>query len=223
MLLALLLAANALPIEVVGFSPDDRYVAWIEHGVSEGSGYPWARLHVTDVSRSAEAAPAVEIKLDSGKDTDTEDAAVRKARSAADPARARLRVASWLPARTIRHDAGGELRERSGAPIGTLRIEERAASGKGVPACDEPFRPLLLRLDMVFLDDDKPARLAQDKSVPKDRPCSSGCELAGVFAHGKAAVAFVKCDVQGFEGAGAKYSAYAGKLPYGLDEPLPPQ
>ena len=107
MLIALLLAAGpALPIEVVGFSPDDRYVAWIEHGVSEGSGYPWARVHVTEVSGSGEAIPPVKITLDSGRDTDTEDAAVRKARAAADAARGKLRVESWVTARIIQHEQG---------------------------------------------------------------------------------------------------------------------
>ncbi|SRR6266404_9396675 len=221
MLIALLLAANALPIEVVGFSPDDRYVAWIEHGVGEGSGYPWARLHVIEVSRSADALPPVEVTLDSGKETDSEDAAVRKARAAADPARARLRVSSWVAPRVIQHDEKGELRDHRGAPIGTLQIEERATRADSKSKCEAPFRPLLLRLSLFFLDDDKPARLAEDKKLPKDRPCASGCEVAGVFAHGKAALAFARCGVQGFEGPSTKYSAYAGTLPYGLDEPIP--
>jgi len=223
MLIALLLALGSLPIEVVGFSPDDRYVAWIEHGVSEGSGYPWASLHVTEVSRSAEAVPPVKIRLDSAQDTDTEVAAVRKARAAADAARGKLRIASWVAPRIIQHDEKGELSDHRGAPIGTVQIEERVASGKDKSKCDEPFRPLLLRLVILFLDDDHPARLAEDKKLPTDRLCASTCELAGVFAHGKSALAFTKCGVQGFEGPGSKYTAYAGTLPYGLDEPIPAQ
>src|SRR6267154_981317 len=121
MLIALLLAANALPIEVVGFSPDDRYVAWIEHGVGEGSGYPWARLHVTEVSRSADAVPPVDITLDSGKETDSEDEAVRGARAAADSAGGTPRVSSGGAAPVIRTDGTGDLRNPGGAPVGTLQ------------------------------------------------------------------------------------------------------
>src|SRR6267143_2802072 len=223
MLIALLLALGPLPIEVVVFSPDDRYVAWIEHGVSEGSGYPWASLHVTEVSRSAEAVPPVKIRLDSAQDTDTEVAAVRKARAAADAARGKLRIASWVAPRIIQHDEKGELSDHRGAPIGTVQIEERVASAKDKSKCDEPFRPLLLRLVVLFLDDDHPARLAEGRKLPTDRPCASTCELAGVFAHGKSALAFTRCGVQGFEGPGTKYTAYAGTLPYGLDEPIPAQ
>ena len=215
MLLALLLAA-AVPIEVIGFSPDDKFVAFVEHGVAEGSGYPWARMRVLDVKRNADAVPSVAFTLDSGKETDTQAAAVAKARGAAETARVKLGIASWAPARAIEHDDKGELRDHTGAPIGTLELQRRAAKG----SCDEPYRPVLLRLVIHWLDDDHPARLAEDKKLPRDRPCAGACELAGVFAHGKAALAIARCAVQGFEGPGASYSAYAGTLPYGLDEPL---
>lgn len=216
MLIALLLAA-ALPVEVVGFSPDGRYAAYIEHGVGEGSGYPWARLRVTEVARNAEAAAPVVFRLDSGRTADTEEEAVRKARQAATAALGKLRVPSWVPPRIVRHEPDGELTDGDGAPIGTLQIKPREARGK----CDEPFRPLLLQLTLFFLDDDRPARLAADSALPKDRPCASACELAGMFAHKKSALALVRCTVPGFEGPAAKYTAYAGVLPYGLDEPLP--
>jgi len=131
---------------------------------------------------------------------------MRKARAATDAARGKLRVASWSAPRIIQHDEKGELSDHRGAPIGTVQIEERVASGKDKSKCDEPFRPLLLRLVVLFLDDDHPARLAEDKKLPTDRPCASTCELAGVFAHGKSALAFTRCGVQGFEGPGTKYT-----------------
>jgi predicted secreted protein len=215
MILALLFAAA--PVEVVGFSPDDKYVAWIEHGTAEGSGHPWARLHVTEVARSADAIAPVEVTLDSGKATDTEEAVVQKARAAADAARGKLRVASWTAGRAIEHDAQGELSDRDGAPLGTVQIEQRPAKGKSA-ACDEPFRPVLLRLMISLMGDDRTRRLGEDKSVPKDRPCAATCELDGVFAHGKAVLAFSKCAVRGFEGASSKYNAYTGNLPHGLAE-----
>ncbi|HZX94979.1 MAG TPA: DUF2259 domain-containing protein [Myxococcales bacterium] len=220
MLLALLLAAAAAgPVEVVGFSPDDKYVAFIEHGVAEGSGYPWARLRVMDVGRSADAAAPVSITLDSGKDTDTEEGAVRKARDAAEAARVKLGIASWAAPRIIQTDDKGELSDHTGAPIGTLEIKERAGKGK----CEEPFRPLLLSLVIHWLDDDKPARVAEEKKPPKDRSCAGECALGGVFAHGKVALVLAKCTVQGFEGPSTHYSPYTARLPYGLDEPLPAQ
>jgi hypothetical protein len=75
----------------------------------------------------------------------------------------------------------------------------------------------MLRLALFFLGDDKPARLAEEKKPPKDRACATSCTLAGAFAHGKAALMFARCGVQGSEGPATKLSAYAGTLPYGLE------
>ena len=213
MLLALLLAAA--PVEVVGFSPDDRYVAWIEHGTGEGSGHPWARLHVTEVARSTDAVPPVEVTLQSGKATDTERAAVNQARAAADAARTKLKIKSWEPARAVEHDASGELSDKDGAPLGTVQVEQRPAKGKA-SACEEPFQPALLKLTISLMGDDRPRKLGEDKTVPKDRPCVTDCELGALFAHGKAVLAFSKCGVKGFEGAASKYTAYTATLPHGL-------
>jgi hypothetical protein len=98
-----------------------------------------------------------------------------------------------------------------------VQIEQRPAKGKSA-ACDEPFQPVLLRLMISLMGDDRTRRLGEDKSVPKDRPCAATCELGGVFAHGKAVLAFSKCAVRGFEGASSKYNAYTGSLPHGLAE-----
>ncbi len=91
----ILAAAPALPVDVVGFSADDKYVAFVEHGVAEGSGYPWARLRVFDVAKSDDAVPSTDVTLESGKDTDTEELAVKQAKTSLDGARTKLHVASW--------------------------------------------------------------------------------------------------------------------------------
>jgi hypothetical protein len=98
-------------------------------------------------------------------------------------------------------------------------MQQRAGKGK----CDEPFRPLLLKLTVLWLDDDRPAKVAEEKKTPKERPCATECALGDIYAHGKAVLAFAKCTVQGYEGPTTKYTPYTAKLTYGLDEPLPAQ
>lgn len=209
MLLALLAA-----LQVLGFSPDDKYVAYLEHGVGEGSGNAWATLHVLDVRRSADAQPPLEFKLDSGD----EDAAVAKARAAADGVRQKLQIAEWAPAKEVAHDDKGAMAEESGAPIGTLELKSKSAGPKDRAKCEEPFQPLLLKLAVIWMDDDKPSRIADEKRPPAGRPCASECALDRIFAHGKAALVAVKCTVQGFEGPEPKYSYYTSLLSYGLAE-----
>jgi len=204
---------------VIGFSPDDKYVAYLEHGIGAGSGNAFATLHIIDVARSAPAQPPVEIRLDS----DDEAAAVSQARAAAESARKKLHVTAWTPAREIAHDEHGAMTDREGAPIGSLELKSRSAGPRERARCEEPFAPLLLKLSVLFVDDDHPAKVADEKKPPADRPCAGDCALDKVFAHGKAALVLVKCRVLGFEGPATKYSSYTAMLPYGLDEDLPAQ
>jgi len=63
-------------------------------------------------------------------------------------------------------------------------------------------------LVVLFLDDDHPARLAEDRKLPPTVLCST-CELAASSPTASRALAFTRCGVQGFEGPGTKYTAYA--------------
>jgi hypothetical protein len=209
-MLLVLLAA----IQVIGFSPDDKYVAYMEHGVGAGSGNAFATLHILDVRKGAPAQAPVEIRLDGGD----EDAAVSQARAAAERAREALHVAEWAPPREIAHDDHGAMSDAQGAPIGTLELKSRSAGPRERARCEEPFQPLLLKLTVLWMDDDHPSRMTDEKKLPAGRPCASECALDKVYAHGKAALVLVKCTVQGFEGPEAKISAYTAQLTYGLAE-----
>jgi hypothetical protein len=194
MLLALLAA-----VQVLGFSAGDKSAAYLETGESEGSGELFAKLHVVDVAKGTD-------KVTSFDGPDSEAKALKAAGT------------GWVKAKTVEHDERGELSDHTGAPIGTLVLTTRK-SGKS--SCDEPFGPLLIKLVMNFMDDDKPLVLAAEKSAPKSRQCASSCSLDKVFAHGKAALVLVKCVVPGFEGKGESLTPFAKSLTYGLDEDLP--
>jgi hypothetical protein len=215
MWIALLLAAAPThPVDVVGFSPDNKYVAWIEHGVGETSGYPWARLHVTDVAQNAEAVPTAQISFDTGDPQDTEQKAVKKARAAAESTRRRLNVSSWVAPRRIRHDDQGELLDAKGKPFGAVDVKVNP----GPATCEAPYRSLLLEVLVRRNDDAKPARLAGDSAPPRERPCMVACALADVYAHGKATVVFAACGVDAYQSRPVtRYSAYAGVLPFSLE------
>ena len=213
------LSARADSLDVAGFSPDGAYVAIVEHGIGEGSGQPWARLGIVEVAKSAQVAHA-EVNLDAG----TEEDAVAQVKKKAEPAQAKLHIDKWLPAKLIRHDEKGQMSDHEDAPIGTLEIKSRKATAKErARACDQPFSPLLLKVTVFFLDDEKPATLFAERKVPQGRACSTGCALDQIYAFKKSAVVTVKCGAPGFEGPASKLWPVAGKLPYGLDEDLPAQ
>lgn len=210
----LLAAAATHPVDVVGFSPDNKYVAWIEHGVGETSGYPWARLHVTDVAQNADAVPTAQISFDNGDPQDTEQKAVKQARVAAESWRRRLKVSSWVAPRRIRHDDQGELLDAKGKPFAAVDIKVKS----GPATCEAPYRSLLLEVLVHRNQDTEPARLAGDSTPPRDRACMVACALAGVYTHGKATVVLAACGVDAFQGRPVtRYSAYAGVLPFSLE------
>lgn len=215
MLIALVLAAAAIhPVDVVGFSPDNKYVAWIEHGVGEINGFPWARMHVTEVARNADAMPTVQITFDTGAEGETEQKAVKQARAAAETWRRKLKVSSWVPARKIRHDDQGELLDAKGKPFAVVDL--KVSSGQAT--CMQPYKSLLLEVLVRRNQDAEPARLAADAGAPREHPCMVACGLGDVFTHGKAALVFAGCGVDAFQGQPVtRYAAYTGLLPWSLE------
>ena len=218
MLIALVLAAAAthppVAVDVVGFSPDNKYVAWIEHGVGEGTGFPWARMHVTDVAKSGDAVPTVQIVFDTGGEDETEERAAKQARAAAETSRKKLNISSWARPRKLRHDKKGELLGAKGKPFADVDIK----TNPGQATCEEPYRPLMVEVLVQRKADKEPVRLAADPAPPRDRPCLIACGLGDVYTHGTATLVFAGCGVDGFQGFPVtRYSAYTGVLPFSLD------
>ena len=222
--LALLVCALSLPagaaVEALGFSPDGKQVVMLEHGVAEGSGFPWAKVTVLETARGTVVGRPFEVER---QDADaTEADAVKQAKEAFEAAREKMKIAPLRPGREIAHDAKGVLHDRQATPIGTVKIEARKAAGKEASrACEPPFSPLLLTVTLHWVDDDSPARLLADKKVPKERACLTGCELGRVFADGRTALVLLQCSAPGFEGPETRNVPIAARLAYGLDEDLP--
>jgi hypothetical protein len=216
------ISASADTFEVLGWSPDGAYVATLDHGVGEGSGFPWAKLRLYDTAKRKLAAEPTTVTLETPGATEAE--AVRAAKKKAEGEKTRLRIREWVPGKQIAHDDKGELSEQSGAPIGTLKLTATKASKKQqARTCEDPFIAQRLKLVMYFLDDDKPFTVLDEKATPKDRACVGSCKLGPVFAQATAALFVVECQVQGFEGAATLSYPVAVKLPYGLDVELPKQ
>jgi predicted secreted protein len=217
MLLALLLAAApAAPIEFIGFSPDARYAAYVDHGVADGSGFPYASLQIVDVARNRPAAPPVKVSLQGGAASDTEEAAVKQAKAGAAPVMKRLKIASWVPGKELKV-TGKELENNGGEPLGSVEVKSKRARG----VCEEPFLPLLLSLEFNLIDDET-RKVSQERVLPPHR-CLSECAASRVFSYRKGFLVLARCSSRGFEGPAATFVPLAGVLPQGIDEDLPAQ
>lgn len=215
-------AAHADTLEVLGWSADGAYVALVAHGVGEGSGHPWARLTILDTSKRKSVAEPTKVDLDSEGATEADAVTAVKKRAAEE--RARLKISAWVPGKAVAHDEKGELREQAGPPIGTLELTATKAGKKQqARPCDEPFVAQRLKLVMHWMDDETPFSILDEKKTPKERACVTACKLGSVFAQAKAAVFILECGIQRFEGPATLSFPVVTKLPYGLDEDLPPQ
>lgn len=215
LLASIVSGATPATYDVLGFSPDGRYVALVEHGVFDGSGFPWARLTVLDSSRNAVVAAPPRVELQDGEGDEAK--AVEKARGLADEARAKLKITAWAPATAVTVEEHGQLRAKDGSPVGNLEVKTRAGKSPKGASCDEPFAPLLVKLTMYFMDDEKPYVVFDEKKLAARR-CVTGCAIKSVHAKGKAALFGVVCTEQGFEGATELLVPVAGRVAYPLDE-----
>ena len=206
-------AASAQTLEVLGWSEDGGYVALIEHGVGDGSGFPWGTLTILETAKNKPAASArVDLRNDGASEAD----AVTQLKKKAEAERKRLKISRWVPGKTIAHDEKGALREPEGNPIGTLELKPtRATRKQQARECAEPFGAFLMKVELSLLDAEKPLVVLDEKRVPKERACVTTCQLGPVYAQAKGALFVLQCAIQGFEGPGKLYYPVAARLPVG--------
>ncbi|MBS2024374.1 MAG: DUF2259 domain-containing protein [Deltaproteobacteria bacterium] len=220
-LLALLalpaLAADTVPgqAEVLGFTPSGSVAVLLEHGVQDGTGFPWARATFYEVKKQRMVDQPLEVRLETPDATEAQ--AIDKVKALADEKRQKLKLEKFVPGKHIARDEKGQLFDSEGAPIGSIEVKTRKFGGKAPKVCDAPFKPILVTVKMIWMDDDKPQTLLADKATPKDRACLIDCEFDQVFALNQSVLVTLKCDAPGFEGAQKQTVAVPVWTRYGLD------
>lgn len=208
MLLVLaLLAAPAL----IGFSRDDAFVAWLDHGISEGKGTAWAKVTIVDAVKNAEATRPVEVELEPGEQNTEENAAAR-ARTAAAEAQKKLGVGAWEPGRDVQFDARGGIFDSAGTRLGHVNLVLGKSSTAG---CVEPFKSRTVKLVLGLIGIDG------ERTLFNSALCTTGCKLDRVVAHGRTLAVTAHCDKPGFEGSETRFILGAAMLPRALLDAKP--
>ncbi len=94
-------AAIVADFRNLGFSPDGRHFAFMEYGVQDGSGFPFASVYVIDLERDAWVGPPVRILLE--KEAADAREAMRIALRKAAPVLKRASVDPLLAGRELFH------------------------------------------------------------------------------------------------------------------------
>ncbi|PSJ65602.1 DUF2259 domain-containing protein [Kumtagia ephedrae] len=220
---------DAADLALLGFSADGAIFAFEEHGIQDGSGFPYANRYYIDTGKDAflPGSP-VRVRLDDEGQT------VRAARDAARQKGETIITDAELaenPGYTAAMNAVAEL---SADPFRVVansspafarpfdpmefRIEEFAAR-PGATFCPEPEQIKGFRLTSV---DSRPGGvtkvLHEDKDVPASRGCPLGYRIGAVqtyFPEGKSGIAMIVVSVRsfGFEGPDYRWLAVATTLP----------
>lgn len=83
-------AGDFATLNFLGFSRDGRYLAFEEHGVQDGSGFPYSSIYFVDVAKNSFAAPAVHVRLEN--ESATEQQSRSRSRTLAASVLRRLRI-----------------------------------------------------------------------------------------------------------------------------------
>jgi predicted secreted protein len=208
---------------VIGFSPDGGYFAFIEYGVQDGSGFPYANAFVIDTARDAwvQGTPARVLIEDEGSSA---SAAYNQALVAVRPLIERHGISAspvvvaYNPMTEVSADPHNvSFLRRMPVPPNTsetyrLTLEEAERPAPGCPEMVDPF----VGMHLVLTDPTgNQGVLADDKQIPASRRCPIGYRISEVMFDPTLTVVAVLVDVMsvGFEGADRRFLAVTARLP----------
>jgi predicted secreted protein len=206
---------------VIGFSPDAAYFAFVEYGVQDGSGFPYANAYVIDIAsdRWLPGTPA-RVRIDDERATIT--AALGQAIDGVRPLLEHHAIATppvVLTARPLTeltdpHEVGFLLRMPVPPSLDDsyiLILTESVLPAANCPDMGEPFKGFTLDL---LLPDNQARRLNHDVSIPASRRCPLGYHISEVLTDPARTVLVVLIDVMsvGFEGPDRRFMAVTTRL-----------
>jgi predicted secreted protein len=181
-------AGDAAQVQVIGFSPDGKYVAIEQYGMQDGSGWPYADIFVIDLAADdwVDGTPvSVMLKDDMAMPPQARAAAMKEAAAVLE----RVGIdGSVRGMPLLRHELtdgsidphGASFRMFWNAPLTyELKLTEREIAA---PAdCPEDFAPFKLYDLVLVYPDGRQRVLHQDKTLPKSRGCPMGYGIAEVW------------------------------------------
>jgi predicted secreted protein len=214
---ALAMAGDYAERNVIGFSPDGAYFAFVEYGVQDGSGFPYANAYVIATATDSWVKDTpVRVRIDD--EAASVATAYAEAMNGIRPVIEQYAIAT--PAVVL---ASSPLTEVSTDPhqvafllrmpvppdtsqAFVLTLTETTLPAADCPDMGEPFKGFTLDLR---LPDGTTRRLSEDKSIPASRRCPLGYRVSEVLVDPSRTVLAVLIDVMsvGFEGPDRRFLA----------------
>ena len=216
-------AGDYADLAIVGFSPDGKYFAYIEHGVQDGSGFPYANAYVIDTATDS-WVPGTPVRVLFNEEDSSDAKAYAKAAAGIAPLIKKLNITS--PAAIVADNPITELgidphsmlflpvmpvpMDQSRAY--KLVLTERPLPAPGCPVMVEPnvgFRLVLADLNGM------PRTFHNDSGqLPASRRCPTGYGISAIAFDPARKVMAVMIDVfsVGFEGPDRRFLAVTGRF-----------
>jgi predicted secreted protein len=224
-------AGAAAKLTHLGFSADGKNYAFMESGIQDGSGFAYANVRLLDVVKNAYVGAAVRVVDENDEDRVSPLPLIEaRALKASDAARRNARIlATNFNVLVSRKVTDMDTRALANATfsltpiipgLGSEQYQVRLTkSAAKVPAnmnwCDEG---LMLKLELVNLQNGKIKVMQQDRTMPASRGCVMNYEIEDVvvnnaeFPNRPNVVVMLRVYSLGFEGADVRYMAISGTL-----------
>ncbi len=202
-------AGDIAAYQVIGYSPNARYFAFVEYGRQDGSGFPYANLFVVDLDKDSFAAGPFRVRLEN--ELASVGDALAQARDQASSALRSLSISE--PARLAAADPPDE-EDTDTKSLSFRPVQASPAISEFVRLSLETF-PLpppsgcedlgeMVGFALSLQSGDGAEEVYRDKTIPKSRNCPLDYQVSGVWMpmdpDPDRAVAMISVMSFGFEG-----------------------
>jgi len=209
------LAGDAATLEFTGFSQDGRYIAFAEHGVWDGSGFPWARITFVDVEKNDwVGTPHLESVEEGPGDP------LRAARWACRDRYERLGIRAGNQGSSLALTEDEHFETPTGGTVSSQSFEVKghhyALILEQIPVegGDWDMRPHKLKLTLSDVDRGTRKILQEDRKLPESRSGAFAYAIDSAWLYDDHYLAvFLSIGLPGFEGPDTRYMAITGTLP----------
>lgn len=228
-------AGDAAKLTHIGFSSDGKNYAFMESGVQDGSGFPYAHIRFLDTQNNKYSAPSVSVVIEdedtSSSILDAQDKAMKKATKTlkklqiSETIKGDILVSrkiSDLEARKIQEVSfsNGPIIGGLIAPQYKLKLSQPVVKAEAEMWCANEGEAKILKLTLENLETGKTTVLQEDKKLPASRGCVHNYEIEDVVVINpdqmsdlaSKVVVLVRVFTLGFEGEDVRYMAISGSL-----------
>lgn len=224
-------AGDASTAAQIGFSQDGKFFSYMEYGVADGSGFPYAMVKFIELEKNAFASPQVSVTNEDDQVGGIESlrAVRKKALLEARPSLAKLQISKAYFGEVL---ASRKLTDLSAASVSKIKFA-RFPVIRGLisptyelnlvtkPAthsakCYFNEKAVMLNLTLKNTATAKSITLQNDSTLPLSRGCVTGYRIQEVIAQendDRRVVVLLNVLTTGFEGDDSRTMAISGMLP----------